>query len=477
MSKSRGNAVDPWEVIGEFGADTVRLYLLASSQVWLPKRFDAEQIPETAGKFFNALRNTYAFFAQYAGDWTPPEGGLHAGGLHAGGGALADRWVLSRLDATVAAVEAAWSGYDVTAGTRAVMDFVVEDLSQWYVRTNRARFWAPDRTADPAALATLHHCLVVVSRLLAPAAPFASDWLHRSLTGTSVHLAAFPQVGPWRDPALEGAMDAVRRLASLARAAREEGNLRVRQPLAAMQVAVPAALRGPALDDLLALLRLEVNVRRVEIATSDTELVRLRARANFRTLGKRYGKRTPEVAAAAARLAPAQLRALEEGTPAVLALEDGTEVSYLPEDVVVEREVATEWLVQSSGPYVVALDPRLDDALRREGLAREIVNRVQRLRKEAGYAFTTRIALRVEGDAEVLEAVRAHAAEIQAETLARRLELGAQGAAGDGFGDADLRQDVVVEGYAARLGVRRHEPAAGGTGPGFNEVHEGRGDG
>jgi isoleucyl-tRNA synthetase len=445
MSKSRGNVVDPWTTLGEFGADAVRLYLLASSQVWLPKRFDRAGIPEVAGKFLNALRNTYAFFASYAGDWSPAQGG--------GAPTLGDRWILSRLDATVEAVTAAWESYDVTAGARAVMDFVVDDLSQWYVRTNRGRFWAPDASADDAALATLHECLATVSRLLAPAAPFASDWLHRALVGESVHLASFPEPRGRRDAGLEAAMDAIRRLASAARAAREEANLRVRQPLAAMQVAVPPALRGAEFERLLDLLRAEVNVKRVDVVASDTDLVRLRAKANFRTLGKRYGKRTPEVAAAAARLGADALRALEAGEEAALDL-DGERVTYLPEDVVVEREVTSDWLVQSSGPYVVALDPRLDEPLVQEGLARELLNRIQRLRKEAGYDFATRIELWIDGDEPLLEAGRNHAAFLREEALARRLEVGARGSA------VDLEQEVAVEGRRAVLGVRRHEPGA-----------------
>jgi isoleucyl-tRNA synthetase len=196
-----------------------------------------------------------------------------------------------------------------------------------------------------------------------------------------------------------------------------------------------------------------VNVRRLEIVAADTELVRLKGKANFRTLGKRYGKRTPEVAGAAARLDADQLHALEHGEPALLALEDGTEVTYLPEDVVVEREVASDWLVQSDGPFVVALDPRLDDGLRAEGLAREVVNRVQRLRREAGYAFTDRIELWVDGDRPVLDAVGNHAAFLQEETLTRGLRVGERAPY------ADLEQTVQVEEYTAVLAVRRHGTA------------------
>jgi isoleucyl-tRNA synthetase len=452
MSKSKGNVVDPWEAIAEFGADTIRLYLLASSQVWLPKRFDRQTIPDVAGKFFNALENSYEFLARYAGEWRA------AGAPPAAERPLVDRWLLSRLDTTVERVTAAWAEYDATAGVRAVMDFVVEDLSKWYVRVNRGRFWAVDSVADPAAVATLHEALTVVSRLLAPAAPFVSDWIHRALQGTSVHLARFPLAAGRADQALEAEMDAVRRLASLARAVRNERRLPVRQPLARMQVAVPAVVRGPGFDRLLALLQLEVNVRAVEVVASDGELVRLRPKPNFRSLGKRYGKRTPAIAAAAAGLAPEQLRGLEQGVAATLEV-DGESATFLPEDVVVEREVASDWVVASEGPFVVALDPHLTPELRLEGTAREVVNRVQRLRKEAGYVFTDRIALWIEGDGGVLDAVRAHADFIRGETLTRRLELGARAPA------PDLEHQVDIDGHGMVVGVQRHADGRDGTGP------------
>ncbi len=452
MSKTKGNVVNPWTMIEEFGADTVRLYLLASSQVWLPKRFDKSTIKDVAGKFFNALRNSYGFFGLYAGDWTP------AGAPAAAERPLVDRWLLSRLDATVVAVGASWAQYDPTDGVRALMEFVVDDMSQWYVRANRSRFWAVDGSADPAALATLYEALQTVSRLLAPAAPFASDWLHRALAGTSVHLARFPEAAVRREPALEAAMDAVRRLASLAHGARQDRKLPVRQPLARLQVAVPAAVRGPALDELLELLRLEVNVKAVEVVGSDAELVRLRAKPNFRTLGKRYGKRTPVIATAAAGLTAEQLRGLEQGQDATLEV-DGEAVSFLPEDVVVEREVTSDWLVASDGPFVIALDPHLTDALRHEGTAREVVNRIQRLRKEAGYVYTDRIGVWMDGGPAVLEAARAHADFIRGETLARRLEIGSRAPA------PDLEQQVDIDGQGVVVGVQRDRDGRTGNGP------------
>ncbi|MGE0353874.1 MAG: isoleucine--tRNA ligase [Gemmatimonadales bacterium] len=448
MSKTRGNVVEPWEVIREFGADQVRLYLVASSQVWLPKRFDRRAIPEVAGGFLKTLQNTFSFLALYAGDGRDgpedPAGVRRMAGLEP-----VDRWLLDRLDRTVEAVNREWSGYDVTAGARALMDFVVDDLSNWYVRVNRTRFWAVDHEADPAAVATLRTALITVARLLAPAAPFASDWMHRALTGASVHLARFPEAAAARDDRLDLAMDAVRRLASLARAARESINLRVRQPVRRLQVAVPPAVRGEAFDRFLDLLKLEVNAKAVEVVGSDAELVRLRAKPNFRTLGKRYGKETPEVAKLAASLDQDALRALEAGQGVRHAV-NGREVEYLPEDVTVEREVLSDWAVQSDGPYVVAVDPNLSDELRQEGVAREVVNRVQRLRKEAGYDYTTRISLAVGGAEPVLAAATAYADFIKEETLARELVLGTRLPA------PDLEQGLEIDGHTVTVGLQRH---------------------
>ena len=442
MSKSRGNVVDPWDVIERFGADTVRIYLLASSQVWFPKRFDERAIPEVAAGFFDTLKNSYRFFALYAGEWTP--------GGETGDPLLVDKWLDSRLNATIAQVTEAWAGYDVTAGVRAIMEFVVDDLSNWYVRVNRNRFWAPDAEADPVALDTLYRALVAVSRIVAPAAPFVADWLHRALVGTSVHLARFPAPETERDQELELAMDAARRLVSLARACREEANLKVRQPVARLQVVVPREVPREMFQTLFPLIQREINVKVVELVDSDTDLVRLRAKPNFRSLGKRFGKRTPAVAQAAARLTPEQLRALEEGGSATLEV-DGEAIEYLSEDVTVEREVTSEWVVQSDGPYVAALDPEVTDDLRREGMAREVVHRVQRLRKEAGYDYTTRIAIALDGAEEVLEAVGAHSEFVAGETLARRLDVGARATA------PDVEADVAIYGTTITVGIRRFE--------------------
>jgi isoleucyl-tRNA synthetase len=443
MSKSRGNIVDPWSVLTEFGADTVRLYLATSSHVWLQKRFNPKEIGSTTGKFTDTLRNTYEFFARYAGDWRPGQGTDSAD--------RSDQWILGRLEATIAAVHGSLSEYDVTTGNKELVRFVVDDVSNWYVRINRKRFWAVDSTADPAALGTLHRVLATVARLLAPTAPFMSDWMHRELTGESVHLAAFPvPARPADDRGLHAAMDAVRRLTSMVRAVREEVRLNVRQPLALVRVAVPGPVRGPLFDELLGLLRSEVNVKRVEVVESDAELVRLRARPNFRSLGKRYGKATPRAAAAAAGLPPDLLRALEAGQDATL--EAAGEIwTFLPEDIVVERQVVTDWPTESDGPFVVALDPRLTDELKAEGIAREVVSQVQRARKDAGYQFTTRIQLAIDGANGVVSSLQPHIAFIKEETLARELLLGSR------LPVADLEQEIDIDGHKVTIGVRQYD--------------------
>ncbi|MGH7539155.1 MAG: DUF5915 domain-containing protein, partial [Gemmatimonadales bacterium] len=240
--------------------------------------------------------------------------------------------------------------------------------------------------------------------------------------------------------------------ASLARAARDARNLRVRQPLARMQLAVPAAVRGPLLADLLDILVAEVNVKAYQVVESDHELVTLRGKANFRTLGKRYGKATPQAAEAVGRLAPTQLQALERGETVRAG-----EWELHPEDVTVTREVASDWIVQADGPYVVALDPVLTPELEQEGLAREVVNRVQRLRKEADYEYTTRIELSVTGAADIVRAVGAFEGYVAGEVLARRIMLGAE------LDDADITRVVDIEGKSITLALRRHDGRKGGT--------------
>ncbi len=442
MSKRLGNVVDPVAAVAEFGADAVRLHLLLGSQVWLPKRYDPGQVHDVAGTVLDKLRHSYHLFHLYAGDWTPSPADPAIGERP-----LADRWLLGRLDATVTAVRTAWDGYDVTAGARAIVQFVVDDLSNWWVRLSRGRFWVPGGTAEPAALATLHEALTTAARLLAPAAPFLSDTLHRALGGGSVHLAPFPAVSRAADPALARAMDSVRRLASLARGARETVNLRVRQPLARLVAAVPADVDRELFDRLTPLLTSEVNVKRVELVTRGTDLVSLEARPNFRALGRRFGKATPRAAEAVKALASDAVARFEHGEPVFIEL-DGERHALEPDDLTVLRHARGDLVVESDGEVVAALDPALTDELRSEGLARELVSRVQRLRRDAGYQVGDRIHLWVDGDPGVVEAAERHRGYISSETLALALAFG------NGQG-ADVEQDVDLDGTRAHLALRR----------------------
>ncbi|MBI4541630.1 MAG: isoleucine--tRNA ligase [Gemmatimonadetes bacterium] len=443
MSKSRGNMVDPEAVVERYGADALRLYLLLSSQVWLPKRFDERAIPDVAGNVLEKLRHTYNLFPLYAEEWAPS-----AADPAPAQRPLADRWLLARLARTVDAVRAAWDGYDVTAGARAIVAFVVDDLSNWWVRVNRARFWVPGGSADPAALATLHEVLSTTARLLAPAAPFLTDRLHRSLVGTSVHLAEVPAAAASAEPALERAMDVVRRLASLARSARETVGLRVRQPVSRMLAAIPADVDGGLFDALVPLLSAEVNVKRVEVVTSGTDLVSLEARPSFRALGKRFGKATPE-AAAAVKALPADLVARFEAGERVEIVVQGTPHILAAGDLVVQRRARGDMVVETDGEVVAAIDPALTEELRQEGLAREVVSRVQRLRRDAGYRVTDRIELWVDGDEPVRKAAIRHADYIAGETLARVLLVEAATPA------PDVEQEVDLDGFRALIALRR----------------------
>jgi isoleucyl-tRNA synthetase len=444
MSKSRGNIVDPVRAVAEHGADALRLYLLLSSQVWLPKRFDESQIFDIAGNVLEKLRHTYKFFRDYAGDWAPAPSDPAPAQRP-----LEDRWILSRLEATAGAVRAAWDAYDPSAGTRAVVTFVVDDLSNWWLRRTRPRFWQPGETADPAALATLHEVLCITMRLLAPAAPFLPDLLHRALTGRSVHLEPFPQLEPARrDVALERAMDAVRRLASLARSARERMGVRVRQPLSRMLAAVPREVAGPEFEALLPLLAAEVNVKHLELVSAGTDLVSLEAEPSFRALGKRFGSATQAAAAAIRRLAPDDVARFELGERVEIDV-NGARHVLEPGDLKIKRHARGELVVETDGDVVAAIDPAVTDDLKEEGLARELVSRVQRMRKDAGYHIADRIRLWVDGDDAVRAAAKRHESYIAGETLAVALEVGGAEP------PADLTQDVDLDGIAARIAVRR----------------------
>jgi isoleucyl-tRNA synthetase len=420
MSKRLGNIVEPLEVVSRHGADAVRLFLVSSSQLDVPRRFDEAAIRETVGRFLLTFRNVYSgMFATLANfGWSPsPEDPVPMDRPHI------DRWILSRTTTVEQQVDADLERYDATAAARRIMTFVVDDVSNWYVRLSRSRFYEVDAEDNRAAFATLREVLIVTCRLLAPLAPFVSDWVHRELTGESVHLAPYRRPDPpVRDQALERAMDDVRLLSKLGRAAREEAGVKVRQPLSRL-VCVAPLTHVVAIGPLLPLLAAELNVKSIKLASSSDDIVTLEAKPNFRGLGKKFGKNTPLAAKAIAGLGNEALRAFEHGEP--LALSVGNESRLLDhEDLTIVRRATGDLLVKEEDGRFAAIDPAVTPELRQEGLAREFVSRVQRLRKESGLAVSDRIRVLVTGNQEIDEAIRVYHEWIAAELLAREIVIG-----------------------------------------------------
>ena len=449
MSKTRGNAVDPWDAIGEFGADAIRWYLMTVSAPWADKRYDEAAVAESSRRFFDTLLNTYKFFGLYARTegWSPSDEDPSVQSRP-----TMDRWILGQLEEVVRQVDADIRRYELTRAYRRVQSFVWEDVSNWYVRRSRPRFWGNDDRPDQhAAFRTLWDVLRTVSLLIAPVTPFLGDWLHRALTGESAHLTRFPSEGAYdSDGDLHTEMDAVRELSRLGRAAREDVRIRVRQPLRELQAVTPGGVRPR--PELLTILRDELNVKSVAFLDSSEGLVDVSARPNYRALGPRFQDRTERAAAAIRELDADSLRRHGAGEEVHITL-DGETHPLQSDDLAVVEEAHGGLAVQSSGGYTAALDASLDDDLLSEGLAREVVNRVQRLRRDSGLEITDRIALHVDGDAAVLDAVRAHRDFIAGEVLAREVSVG------DGSPtDADGSVETDLDGRHAAFALFRSTP-------------------
>jgi isoleucyl-tRNA synthetase len=402
MSKSKGNVVVPWDVLDIHGADAFRWYYFTSKQPWDGYRFSLETVGESVRQFLKPLWNTYAFYVQYANLADESAAGREQTDL--------DRWIRSRLAATTERVIDRMEDYDATFAGRAIAEFV-DDLSNWYVRLSRRRFWRGD---DPTAFETLRECLIGVAKLLAPLTPFVADEVYENLDGRepSVHLCDFPEPGA-RDEGLEWRMRVVRDAVELGRAARGHAKMKVRQPLREA-VVVAADRERETIEELEELLKEELNVKSVRYVSEADELGRFELKPNYRALGPRFGKQMPQVAAAIAALDPSRLRA---GGRAGINVE-GQEHEIGPDDVQIVLQPLDGYQVERSGTHAVALDLELDEELRREGLAREVVHAVQGARKDAGLNVEDRIELMLGGDEELLAAVRAHEGYVAGETLA-----------------------------------------------------------
>jgi isoleucyl-tRNA synthetase len=445
MSKSRGNVVDPWDVIAAHGADAFRWYYLATQQPWAGYRFSVETVGESVRQFLLTLWNTYSFWVLYANaedlgpaDFSgPPQ---PANDL--------DRWALSRLQETIATVRERMDEFDCTTAGRAIAEYV-EELSNWYVRLSRRRFWDGDR----AAFATLRHCLLETVALLAPFTPFLADEIHLNLSGggsvdfvphsesnstpDSVHLRDFPAFdAALADPELESGMEAVRLTVELGRAARAQAKAKVRQPLRRAVVVANEAERA-AIEARADLVTAELNVKELAFVSDESALVSYTAKPNYRALGPRFGKRMPQVAAAVAALDPAHVASvLAEGGEIGISIE-GADHSLGSDDLTLALQPLEGYEVEAEAGHAVALALELDDELRQEGLAREIVHAVQIARKDAGLDITDRIELSLGGEEELLAAARAYEPYLAGEVLA--IAISYDGAVGAGTATVDGR--------------------------------------
>ena len=433
MSKRLGNAVDPFKALDEYGADALRWYMLTNAQPWDNLKFDASGVDEIRRKFFGTLYNTYSFFALYA----------NVDGFDCSAAQVPvekrpeiDRWIISLLNTLIKDVEASYENYDITSAGRMIQDFVCDHLSNWYVRLNRKRFWGGEMDEDKvAAYQTLYSCLESVALLAAPIAPFFMENLFLDLNAvshrfaeSSVHQTSMPAVNESLiDKDLEERMELAQLSSSMILALRRKVNIKVRQPLAKLVI--------PILDDKLqeqfqrvqSLVLNEVNVKEVEFIRNTEGLITKKIKPNFKTLGKRYGKQMKEIASAFAVMDQKSIAEIERSGMA----EDPRYLLHLAGgDVVLERgdyEITSEdmpgWLVASEGKLTVALDITISEALKREGTARELVNRIQNLRKESGFDVTDKIVAIVEKNPEIVASLEDYLQYVCSQTLCNNIEL------------------------------------------------------
>jgi isoleucyl-tRNA synthetase len=454
MSKSKGNTVEPWHVLDKYGADAFRWYFFTSKQPWDGYRFSAETIGEGVRLFLKQLWSTYFFYTLYA----------HASADELGAASMTqeptdelDRWALSRTAGTAELVAERLESYDATSAGRAIAE-LVEDLSNWYVRRSRRRFW----DGDPAAFATLRACLVTVSKLLAPFCPFIADEIYDNLDGTmqSVHLCDFPAAGDravgahlTRDEELEQAMALARETVRLGLGARGKSKIKVRQPLHEA-VVVAAGREREAIERLVEIVREELNVKRVRFVAAAEELGSYEVKANYRRLGPIFGKAMPLAADAIAALDPARVAsALANGGGEIGIAVDGREHTLSADDLILTMVAPDGYSVEREGSHAVALEQAIDEALRDEGRAREIVHSVQAARKAAGLDVEDRIELALDGDADLTRAASAHRDYVAGETLAVGFALG-DGAA-LGASERDYSSEIEIDGLKLTISLRR----------------------
>jgi isoleucyl-tRNA synthetase len=448
MSKRLGNAVDPFTTIEEYGSDPLRWYLLTNAQPWDNLKFDAAGIDEVKRKFFGTLYNTYSFFALYANidNFRFSERDILVNMRPE-----IDRWIISLLNSLVKEVGKCYEDYDLTRAGRAIQEFVTENLSNWYVRLNRKRYWGGDYDNDKlSAYQTLFQCLETVSRLAAPIAPFYMDQLFRDLNITtgrhnedSVHLAVFPEYDPdLIDKDLEERMDIAQKISSMILGLRRKVGIKVRQPLARIMVPVTEKSFRDKFESVKDLILAEVNVRDVEYIDDTSAILVKKVKPEFKTLGPRYGKMMKDISKAISELSRKEIADFESTGSHKMVIE-GKEITLTTADVEIISEDIPGWQVANNGKLTVALDITVTDELRYEGIAREFVNRIQNIRKESGFDVTDKITVLIEDHDLIREAVNRHALYIGSQTLATKVAIV------NNFTDDNVREieidDVVVK--------------------------------
>ncbi|MBQ7510855.1 MAG: isoleucine--tRNA ligase [Prevotella sp.] len=422
MSKHKGNVVSPFEMIDKYGSDAVRFYMMTNSEPWDNLKFDPEGVAEVSRKFFGTLYNTYSLFAMYANvdnfDPATPQIPVEQRPEF-------DRWILSCLNSLVKGVESEMDGYDPTRAGRLIDKFVDEDLSNWYVRLNKKRFWGKEMDDDKlAAYQTLYECLMTVSKLLAPFAPFFADRIYTDMGGAldSVHLEKFPVANlSLVNADLEQRMDIAQRITTIVLALRRKESIKVKQPLQTLMIPPVDEAQRAAIESVKQIFLQEVNVKDVKFVEGQGVLVK-KVKCNFRTMGKKFGKMMKAVAAAVDALSQEQIALLEnDGTIAINV--DGQDLIVEVSDVDIISEDIPGWLVGNEGNLTVALDITLTDELRNEGMARELVNRIQNIRKKSGLEITDRICVSIEPNEAATNAVKAFGDYIARQVLADDIRM------------------------------------------------------
>lgn len=422
MSKRLGNAVDPFTTIAEYGADATRWYMISNANPWDNLKFDLEGVAEVRRKFFGTLYNTYSFFALYANtdSFTYAEADIPLAERPE-----IDRWILSELNTLIKEVDALYADYEPTRATRAISDFVQENLSNWYVRLSRRRFWKGEYETDKiAAYQTLYTCLITIAKLMAPVAPFYADRLYKdlvSVTGKenkeSVHLTDFPVADEsYIDKSLESKMQKAQTISSLVLSLRKKESIKVRQPLQKIMIPIANATERAEIEAVANLIKHEVNVKEIELLEDASGILVKQIKPNFKTLGPKFGKDMKAIATAVQEFGQAEIAQFEKAQTYSLQLPDKT-VTLSLDDVEISTQDIEGWLVATAGSLLVALDIHITPELRQEGIARELVNRIQNIRKDNDYDITDRIQIRLQAHPALQEAVTVNEAYIKNETL------------------------------------------------------------